>query len=48
MWSSDKQRNTGLLHVQKARYGPAQENITVEFLFDGFRFKEIGLRVGAP
>ena len=46
VWQSSKEHNTGTLYVQKARFGPAKDNVTLRFHFDGFRFTEAGWERG--
>ena len=39
VFEADKANGRGRLYVQKARFGPARDDVTILFRFDGFRYR---------
>lgn len=42
--TSKKDINELSVHIEKARYGPAKDGLSIRYRFDGFRFEETGVR----
>jgi len=42
VFEADRHTRRGSLYVAKARYGPARDDVTIHYEFDGFGYREVG------